>query len=274
LIDDLETKYGRLTFRYNEYEAELIMIKTDGNLVEVEIPETFLGKPVTSIGPNVTDARTLFKKITLPDTVKIIKRHSFRCTKIGELKLSNNLEVIEGLAFEKSTIKGTLNLPSSIKSIEKGAFSFANIERFEIPDCEAFSKKTKEEGAVFAFSSFDQVVVTEDSVNPRMNLLKFTNIKNLILRCHSNNFEIPKATISNVFFVQKITPERFENLSKNIIVKRNQDTRILAPNASTFKERFFDDNNTEGFHKREHFILVDFHQDLIDKFFLLKETFA
>lgn len=100
-------------FNYREYADRIEITKYAGSKSEVKVPGVIAGKPVTEIGEYAFAFQHKLKKLTLPDSVKILKEHAFfGCTAMHTLNLN-----IDGLErVDKSTVNRCYKLDVEFKN--------------------------------------------------------------------------------------------------------------------------------------------------------------
>ena len=112
----------------------------------IEIPTTYNGKPVTSVGANAFWESTELTSITIPKSIKSLGEEAFAfcinlksltvpnsittwggevfaCTGIETLVLENGLKAIGPYAFKYCNSLTQVTIPSSIKTVGSGAFA-------------------------------------------------------------------------------------------------------------------------------------------------------
>ena len=96
--------------------------KYQGANTETTIPSTWLGKPVTSIGPQAFSAS--ITSVTIPESVTTIGIRAFvGCTKLSTVTIEGNgLTSIGDYAFSNCVSLTTLRIPKSVVSIGFAAF--------------------------------------------------------------------------------------------------------------------------------------------------------
>ena len=96
------------------------------------------------------------KKISLPNSIKLIKERAFRGSRIEEVVLPESVETIEVEAFYECERLTKINFPNSLKRIEQAAFSscFA-LAKIELP------KHLEFEGGCFAGTAIESLCVPE-----------------------------------------------------------------------------------------------------------------
>lgn len=125
-------------FKIEGDEATLVYCSTSTDKVDIVVPDTYNGTPVTAIGDgafcglgiSINQGTTITKAtVTLPVTIKKIGFMAFgmspvEVTNLSELK---NLEYIGAYAFMESLISGDVVLPDSVKYIGASAFTKTDI---------------------------------------------------------------------------------------------------------------------------------------------------
>lgn len=115
-----------------------------GESANVYIPDTYEGKPVTSIascndieGVNVFyDARITLERVKLGGNIKTIGDYAFAsCTSLYDIEFGGSLFTIAPGAFYKCSALETLRLPESTESIGDSAFQGCySLESVVLPD--------------------------------------------------------------------------------------------------------------------------------------------
>ena len=101
------------------------IINTDTNQLIVGSNSTIIPEGVAGIGYYAFGGR-LIKSIMLPQSVKTIGRLAFSvCYNLEEVRLSEGLESIGGYSFQSCESLNKINIPSTVVSIEEGAFNLA-----------------------------------------------------------------------------------------------------------------------------------------------------
>lgn len=126
------------TFEYKEVGDEVTVVYCNaGDTVDIVVPDTYNGKPVTAIGDGAFSnlgtvenaGEKVSRKITLPKTIKRIGFLSFGLSMISEININEltNLEYIGAYAFMGTSISGDIVLSDSVKYVGASAFSATNI---------------------------------------------------------------------------------------------------------------------------------------------------
>lgn len=93
------------------------------DLTEIIIPTTYKGLPVVEIGEGAFNNYVNLSKITIPDTIKVIKENAFfNCDALTEITLPKDLEVIGEKAFFNCDNLASITIPSKVTSITNTSF--------------------------------------------------------------------------------------------------------------------------------------------------------
>lgn len=105
-----------------------------GSNLNIIIPDTFNGYPVTAIGNNAFRNSKL-KSITLPNSLVTIGRSSFQdCASLTNIILPESVKTIETESFYYCTSLSTITLPENLTSIGDNAFnSCSSLRNLHIP---------------------------------------------------------------------------------------------------------------------------------------------
>jgi hypothetical protein len=117
-VDDL---YLALNYDSTEYNVSYCLENASGSL---EIPETYNGLPVTSIGVRAFDDCTNLNSITIPDSVTLIADAAFEdCTNLNSITIPDGLISIAFSTFRNCSSLTSINIPDSVTYIGISAFS-------------------------------------------------------------------------------------------------------------------------------------------------------
>ncbi len=110
---------------------------SESNITEVQIPESYKGKPVTSILS--FNRCTQLESITIPEGITSIGTSAFSdCGELSSVTLPSTLRSIGGGAFENCCNLKNIVIPKGVTNIELGAFEGCiGLETITIP-CEAY----------------------------------------------------------------------------------------------------------------------------------------
>ena len=106
-------------------------------IIEVVIPETYLGLPVTCISDHAFVNCVNLKSVTIPNGVIVIDDYAFKgCTSLTEILIPNSIKKIGDYAFEECTNLSVVNieLDSKLETIGFEAFiECSNLKSIVIP---------------------------------------------------------------------------------------------------------------------------------------------
>lgn len=90
--------------------------------LELVIPESINGLPVTSIGYGAFEGM-FFESVDLPDTLREIQMRAFaRCYNLKDIRFPSALSSIGGNAFSECRSLKRISLPNGLERIDWGAF--------------------------------------------------------------------------------------------------------------------------------------------------------
>lgn len=126
------------TFEYKVEGDEVTILNCKaGTATDIVVPDTYDGKPVTTIGDGAfsnigyveIEGENVSRRITLPKTIKKIGFLSFGLSMIAVTNLNEltNLEYIGAYAFMGSYLSGNIVIPDSVTYIGASAFSVTDI---------------------------------------------------------------------------------------------------------------------------------------------------
>lgn len=127
-------------FKIEGDEATLVYCNPKSDNLEVVVPDTYEGKPVTAIGDGAfagfgihisdgADVKITNAKVTLPKTIKKIGFLAFGMAPVDVTNINEltNLEYIGAYAFMESLVSGNIVLPESVKYVGASAFTKTDI---------------------------------------------------------------------------------------------------------------------------------------------------
>lgn len=169
-------------FQENGDEVTVVYCNAKSDNIEIVVPDTYNGKPVTAIGDaafssmgiSVNGSATISRAdVTLPVTIKKIGFMAFGLSPVNITNLSEltNLEYIGAYAFMESLISGDIVLPDSVKYVGASAFTKTAItslhlgKNVNIPQAEISNTAVKYMVKKIGYSSFvtNSTMSTTDS---------------------------------------------------------------------------------------------------------------
>ena len=107
----------------------------DDEAKEVEIPSEIDGVAVTSIGGSAFDSCYNLVRITLPNSLKLIKLSAFDVCGIESIVIPDSVEDIEAYAFADCDNLKSVTLSKNLKNINDSTFNgCSNLDNIVIPD--------------------------------------------------------------------------------------------------------------------------------------------
>lgn len=108
-------------FEYEESESGVTITGYTGSATTLDIPDTINGKPVTAIGEDAFQYRSL-TSVTIPDSVTTIGADAFKeCRSLTSVTIGNNVTSIGNYAFLYCAF-ASVTIPDSVTSIGAAAF--------------------------------------------------------------------------------------------------------------------------------------------------------
>lgn len=103
---------------------------------KIEVPDTYLGHPVTAIDQRAFAGRQLLKSVSLPESITTIGTAAFEnCSALEQIDLPNGLTAIEDGVFLDCASLPEIKIPESVTSIGNGAFMrCSSLREVWIPD--------------------------------------------------------------------------------------------------------------------------------------------
>ena len=125
-----------LTFKLIQGNSAYEVVGMGSATGDVTIPDTYRGKPVTSIGENAFSNKRALTKITLGSNVENINHHAFYgCPSLTEVVLQEGLLTIGSNAFQSCVALTSISIPSTVRYIGQYAFSYCSaMENLTIAD--------------------------------------------------------------------------------------------------------------------------------------------
>jgi len=103
---------------------EVKISKYLGNDETVIIPDSYLGRPITSIGVECFSNKYSLESVFIPDTVSIIREETFyNCNNLKSVKAKNIVKVEAGAFMEDKNLQ-IVDLGTHLETIEEAAFKY------------------------------------------------------------------------------------------------------------------------------------------------------
>jgi len=127
-----DTKEEKQDFLYRIDERGVVIERYIGRKKNLVVPESIDGYPIYKIDDTAFYEDEKLKKITLPNTLRIIGKEAFASSSLETVILPESLLIIEDAAFADSSLK-SVNIPESVSVIGEEAFSGTEITSIIIP---------------------------------------------------------------------------------------------------------------------------------------------
>ena len=160
-------------------------IESNETPIEVVIPKSILGYPITKIGEKAFFKCHKLVSITIPNTITCIEEGAFfECNELVFLKIPSSIKTIGRGAFSSCERLESINIPNSLTSIESSTFQFCYcLKKIKIP------ASIKEIG-IYAFSgctNLSSIIVSEKNKiydsRDNCNAIIETKTNTLIVGC-------------------------------------------------------------------------------------------
>lgn len=103
---------------------EVKVSKYLGNDETVIIPDSYLGRPITSIGVECFSNKYSLESVFIPDTISIIREETFyNCKNLKSVKAKNIVKVEAGAFMEDENLQN-VDLGTHLETIEEAAFKY------------------------------------------------------------------------------------------------------------------------------------------------------
>ncbi|MBO6262665.1 MAG: leucine-rich repeat protein [Clostridia bacterium] len=122
-------------FILNAYRTGYLVGGLKGNQIDVVIPSSYRGLPVTAIASSAFYNCKNIKSVVVPESVENIYAKAFYgCSALTKVTLTKGIKSIGEEAFSYCDKLTTINLPDSLVSIGNYAFFRCRIARVKIPE--------------------------------------------------------------------------------------------------------------------------------------------
>jgi uncharacterized repeat protein (TIGR02543 family) len=178
---EISAEFGAFSYEVNGDEITITKYDKTDDSMEVEIPSTIKGKPVTKIGEKAFYGCEYINKITIPESVTSIGDEAFgECDNLKSIEIPDSVISIGERAFVYCKSLEEINLPNRIKSIGiKTFYNCSSLEYIKIPDsvtsiaqeaflkCEAMTNITLPSSIEkIEFGTFSNCILLESIVIP------------------------------------------------------------------------------------------------------------
>ncbi len=150
--------YFENNFYFDVENGEAVITGYTGTRSNLVIPSQLGGYPVTIIGEEAFYYRVAgnpIKKVTLPDTVRVVEDLAFHSAGLEEIVFSENLEAIGEASFSRNELTH-VHLPDSLSTIGSWSFHMNKLEEVVLP-----SEVTIIYAAAFSNNKIDSIVLPE-----------------------------------------------------------------------------------------------------------------
>lgn len=218
---------------------------------EVTIPEGYEELPKHSF------ADSSITKINLPSTLKVIGMYALSNTDLISITLPEGLELIENNAFSNNKKLKTISLPSTITTINYGAFRSCSFETFYLPYIENVNEQLFDSANIGiltisgAYKTLPNILSYIDNVQKLVletgieiideKALEYSQIEEIVL---PNTLTTIKA---NAFYNSNISrielPNALKEIGKSAFESFETDNLTIPNQVKIIKERTFDNAN-------------------------------
>ncbi|HOG52028.1 MAG TPA: leucine-rich repeat domain-containing protein, partial [Lentisphaeria bacterium] len=120
-------------FQLNEDGVSYALLAYMGQAVELNVPATFAGKPVTVIGEEAFADQGRPKAVVLPEGLRRIEANAFSYSSLVSVTLPSTLQYIGERAFYGSDLEQVV-LPSGLTEIGESAFRWCDLTSIVFAD--------------------------------------------------------------------------------------------------------------------------------------------
>lgn len=121
-----------LIYSYDKTNNSMIVTgidNSDGIITSIEVPDSYMDKPVTVIGGGAFGGQKNITSVNLPNTITSIERQAFEeCKKMTQIEIPNGVTSIGYSAFRDSGLTG-ITIPDSVLSL--GSYAFFNCKKLK-----------------------------------------------------------------------------------------------------------------------------------------------
>ncbi len=155
------TAHAQFTFITNGGAITITDYNTNAGL-DVVIPASTNGYPITTIGANAFNGKTTITNVTIQNSVTVIGSGAFTsCFRLATVTIPSSVTTIGGQAFQSCKSLTGITIPNSVSSIGISAFASSGLTSVTIPS----SVTVIGFGAFTACSSLTSVTVLSSANN-------------------------------------------------------------------------------------------------------------
>ncbi len=194
----------------------------------LDIPSSYNGLPVTSIGNDAFAQCTSLNSITIPDSVTSIGRSAFWSCGLSTITIPNSVTSIEYGAFENCISLSNITIPDGLTSIVSNTFqNCASLTSAIIPD----SVTSIENNAFFGCRSLSNITVPNSVTSIGNNAFNYcTSLTNITI--HNGVTSLGDFAFSQCFSLTRITiPDSVTSIGVAAFFRNTSLARITIPDS-------------------------------------------
>ncbi len=160
-----------------------------GNSTDVEVPSTYLDKPVTSIEQWAFYGNKTLKSVVIPDSVLYIRYDAFNsCSQLTTVTLGSNVKLIEMDAFADCLSLTTINLPEGLIEIGDRVFlGCSSLTSLSLPNSlESFGSNMFMAAEAFVLTEYENAHYLGNQTNPYLVFVEMIDQTKTSIKIHDN----------------------------------------------------------------------------------------